>query len=121
MVKKAMQRILWQTLSWWSVSQLVLAFDTIGPYKKHHREVQEFKKCPFSQAVVVHAFNPSTWEAEAGGFLSSRPARSISLSLTFYIPQITYSYHHNLHMLFSFLSIPETFNHFDLHIQILLS
>jgi hypothetical protein len=22
--------------------------------------------------VVVHAFNPSTWEAEAGGFLSSR-------------------------------------------------
>jgi hypothetical protein len=21
--------------------------------------------------VVVHAFNPSTWEAEAGGFLSS--------------------------------------------------
>jgi hypothetical protein len=22
-----------------------------------------------SQAVVVHAFNPSTWEAEAGGFL----------------------------------------------------
>jgi hypothetical protein len=26
--------------------------------------------------VVVHAFNPRTWEAEAGGFLSSRPARS---------------------------------------------
>jgi hypothetical protein len=24
--------------------------------------------------VVVHAFNPSTWEAEAGGFLSSRTA-----------------------------------------------
>jgi hypothetical protein len=24
--------------------------------------------------VVVHAFHPSTWEAEAGGFLSSRPA-----------------------------------------------
>jgi hypothetical protein len=29
-----------------------------------------------SQAVVVHAFNPSTREAEAGGFLSSRPAWS---------------------------------------------
>jgi hypothetical protein len=28
------------------------------------------------QAVVLHAFNPSTWEAEAGGFLSSRPAWS---------------------------------------------
>jgi hypothetical protein len=26
--------------------------------------------------VVVHAFNPSTWEAETGGFLSSRPAWS---------------------------------------------
>jgi hypothetical protein len=24
--------------------------------------------------MVVHAFNPSTQEAEAGGFLSSRPA-----------------------------------------------
>jgi hypothetical protein len=24
--------------------------------------------------MVVHAFSPSTWEAEAGGFLSSRPA-----------------------------------------------
>jgi hypothetical protein len=26
--------------------------------------------------MVVHAFNPSTWEAEAGRFLSSRPAWS---------------------------------------------
>jgi major histocompatibility complex class I len=26
--------------------------------------------------VVAHAFNPSTWVAEAGGFLSSRPAWS---------------------------------------------
>ena len=26
--------------------------------------------------VVAQAFNPSTWEAEAGGFLSSRPARA---------------------------------------------
>jgi hypothetical protein len=25
---------------------------------------------------VAHAFNPSTWEAETGGFLSSRPAWS---------------------------------------------
>jgi hypothetical protein len=29
-----------------------------------------------SLAVVVHVFNPSTWEAEAWGFLSSRPAWS---------------------------------------------
>jgi hypothetical protein len=27
-------------------------------------------------AVVAHAFNSSTWEAEAGEFLSSRPAWS---------------------------------------------
>jgi hypothetical protein len=27
-------------------------------------------------AAVVHAFNPSTWEAEVGGFLSLRPAWS---------------------------------------------
>jgi hypothetical protein len=26
--------------------------------------------------MVAHAFNPSTWKAEAGGFLSSRPAWS---------------------------------------------
>jgi hypothetical protein len=29
-----------------------------------------------SRAVVARAFNPSTWEAEAGRFLSSRPAWS---------------------------------------------
>jgi hypothetical protein len=28
------------------------------------------------QAVVAHAFNPSTWEAETGGFLSSRTAKT---------------------------------------------
>lgn len=28
---------------------------------------------------MVHAFNPSAWEAEAGGTLSSRPAWSIEL------------------------------------------
>jgi hypothetical protein len=27
---------------------------------------------PSSRAVVAHTFNSSTWEAEAGGFLSSR-------------------------------------------------
>jgi hypothetical protein len=30
----------------------------------------------FGQAVVAHAFSPSTWEAETGGFLSSRTARA---------------------------------------------
>jgi major histocompatibility complex class I len=33
-------------------------------------------KNTLSRAVLAHTFNPSTWEAEAGGFLSSRPAWS---------------------------------------------
>jgi major histocompatibility complex class I len=37
-----------------------------GPYRKRFLE----------QGVVAHAFNPSTWEAEAGEFLSSRPTWS---------------------------------------------
>ena len=35
-----------------------------------------FKILLVRQAVVAHTFNPNTWEAEAGGFLSSRPAWS---------------------------------------------
>jgi hypothetical protein len=35
----------------------------------------EFKST-LCQAVVAHAFNPSIWEAEAGRFLSLRPAWS---------------------------------------------
>ena len=31
--------------------------------------------------MVVHAFNPSTREAEAGGFLSSRTARATQRNL----------------------------------------
>jgi hypothetical protein len=34
------------------------------------------KKMPPSRAIVALAFYPSTWEAEAGRFLSSRPAWS---------------------------------------------
>jgi hypothetical protein len=34
------------------------------------------KEQKIRQAVVAHAFNPSTREAEVGGFLSSRPAWS---------------------------------------------
>jgi hypothetical protein len=34
------------------------------------------KNVGFWPGVVAHIFNPSTQEAEAGGFLSSRPAWS---------------------------------------------
>jgi hypothetical protein len=37
---------------------------------------KSFLKIKKQPGVVVHAFNPSTLEAEAGGFLSSRPAWS---------------------------------------------
>jgi hypothetical protein len=38
--------------------------------------IVKYWKEEFGQAVVAHAFNPSTREAEAGEFLSSRPAWS---------------------------------------------
>jgi hypothetical protein len=38
----------------------------------------KIKKKKKSWVVVMHAFNPSTWEAEAGRSLSSRPAWSQS-------------------------------------------
>jgi hypothetical protein len=39
----------------------------------------DYRNLKNRRAVVAHAFNPSTWEAEAGGFLSSRPAWSTEL------------------------------------------
>ena len=33
-----------------------------------------------SQAVVAHAFNPTTWEAEAGGFLRSEASLAYRVS-----------------------------------------
>jgi hypothetical protein len=38
-------------------------------------EMQPSLHCPIAccRAVVVHTFNSSTWAAESGGFLSSRP------------------------------------------------
>jgi hypothetical protein len=38
------------------------------------RTTNALNKDRISWAVVTHAFNPSTWEAEAGRFLSLRPA-----------------------------------------------
>jgi hypothetical protein len=38
--------------------------------------MKDSKRCEGKPGVVVHAFNPSTREAEAGGFLSLRSAWS---------------------------------------------
>jgi hypothetical protein len=43
--------------------------------RRGKRRVKLGNKNP-EPGVVAHAFNPSTGEAEAGGFLSSRPAWS---------------------------------------------
>jgi len=45
--------------------------------RKKQPPQNKIKTTATSRAVVTYAFNPSTWEAEADGFLSSRPAWSI--------------------------------------------
>jgi hypothetical protein len=42
--------------------------------KQNKTKQNKIKKKKKQPGVVAHAFNPSTWEAEAGGFL--RPAWS---------------------------------------------
>jgi hypothetical protein len=48
---------------------------TLLPFSYKVAHTKYLNKCYICElGVVVYAFNPSTWEAEAGGFLSSRPA-----------------------------------------------
>ena len=49
---------------------------------RHHPWFPFSLYCQWGRAMVAHAFNPSTWEAEAGRFLSSRLAWSIVSSRT---------------------------------------
>jgi hypothetical protein len=44
--------------------------------QSHTVTVLEIEKSCVKPGMVAHAFSLSTWEAEAGGFLSSRPAWS---------------------------------------------
>jgi hypothetical protein len=49
----------------------------ISPAWQISNLLKELKKYIYKgPGVVAQAFNPNTWEAEAGGFLSSRPAWS---------------------------------------------
>jgi hypothetical protein len=43
-----------------------------GPENVYNKLIKE----NLPPGMVVHTFNPRAWEAEAGGFLSSRPAWS---------------------------------------------
>jgi hypothetical protein len=45
------------------------------PFLKNPKQKQKTKS-NHEPGVVAHTFNPSTWEAEAGRFLSFRPAWS---------------------------------------------
>jgi hypothetical protein len=45
----------------------------MGHYEKTKPKNKNRRGWP---SMVTHAFNPSTWEAEAGEFLSLRPAWS---------------------------------------------
>jgi hypothetical protein len=46
---------------------------------EHHSSILtiELLRNQWGRALVAHTFNPSTWEAKAGGFLSLRTARAI--------------------------------------------
>jgi hypothetical protein len=69
-----------QSQVWWHMPYLLgdRATRSRESQRKTKRKTnkQTNKKVSSEPGVVVHAFNPSTREAEAGGFLSSRPAWS---------------------------------------------
>jgi hypothetical protein len=50
--------------------------DILSTLAKFRASLGYIRKKIYSQVMVAHAFNPRTWEAEAGRFLSSRPAWS---------------------------------------------
>jgi hypothetical protein len=51
------------------------SFNRVNSYIHIYTQLR-LKSRKSGRAVVAHAFNPSTWEAEAGGCLNSRPAWS---------------------------------------------
>jgi hypothetical protein len=65
------------TCAYLHIENKVFIYLYIGKHVSVYKSfVTQFKTKKLCQAVVVHAFNPTTWEAETGCFLSSRPAWS---------------------------------------------
>jgi hypothetical protein len=61
----------WELLYLPDYRSLSLSLSLFALYSAHSLQENSFEL-----GVVAYAFSPSTWEAEAGGFLSSRPAWS---------------------------------------------
>jgi hypothetical protein len=56
--------------------RMLLHSRELNPSQPPIEDTSLLLKGEISRAVAVHAFNPSTWEAEAGRFLSLRTAWS---------------------------------------------
>jgi hypothetical protein len=74
-----MKSVAWYDLC--SIPQLSDGHQNQPNKKANHQQQQNAKQTnkptkKTKPGVVAHTFNPSTWEAEAGGFLSSRPSWS---------------------------------------------
>jgi hypothetical protein len=62
----------WCCFNWWSTCMILIdsfLYSSAKPKSKWIKNLH-IKPDTLCQAVVVHTFNPSTWEAEAGRFLS---------------------------------------------------
>jgi hypothetical protein len=59
-----------------SLDYIAQFFSVYQKQEKNKSQNNGFKTIVYQLGVVAHIFNPSTREAEAGGFLSWRPAWS---------------------------------------------
>ena len=76
-MKKYQKYVVDDYLTTWQIPTLKYQVWSEGDHKNGIYDIiPTYKNRSCSWAVAAHAFNPSTWEAEAVGFLSSRPAWS---------------------------------------------
>jgi hypothetical protein len=61
---------------WWIIFETTQQSNCSRVNKTKQNKTKQTNKKPGSGVACLYAFNPSTWEAEAGGFLSLQPAWS---------------------------------------------